>query len=355
MAGFAGPPCRPGSGAGVAERTLWVSEASVTSVLDLAEAVDVLAEAFRAEGAGDVLPLDKTTMGFAGHATLHALGAASPRFAAVKAWAHTPGGADPALLLFDAASGSLVAVIEAFALGQMRTAGTAALATDRLARRSAASLAVIGTGKQALPQVAAVAAVRDLREVRAWSPSEERREAFARRVEERLGLECRAAAGPAEAVAGADVVTLVTRATEPVLTDGLVRPGVHINAVGAIDLERTEFEPGILGRASLVVTDSMSQARSLSSELRAFYDPSPPGWGAVRTLGEVVHGEIRRGDDSEITLFKGMGSGVEDLALGTAVLERVQAAGGAPAITRTGRAQPRLAASTARKWGGDTL
>lgn len=329
----------------MAEPTLWISEAEVVSALDLGEAIEALAGAFAGEAAGQVVPLEKTMTAFSapggGHGTLHALGAAFPGQVGAKTWSHTPGGADPVLLLFDAASGALLAVIEAFALGQLRTSGTAGLATDRLARPDARVLAVIGTGKQALPQVAAVAAVREIEQVRAYSPNPQRRAAFAERVTAELGLPARAAGSTAEAVDAADVVTLVTRATQPVLTEDMIAPGIHVNAVGAIDLARREFAPAILARAS-VVTDSLSQVRNLSAELRDFYGADVWPWPDLRTLGEVVRGDAGRAEEAEVTLFKGMGSGVEDLALGTEVLARVRKAGGGVEVTRSGRAAPRL-------------
>lgn len=323
--------------------TLWISEVDVVSVLDLPGAIAVLAAGFAAESAGQAVPLEKTMASFAGHGTLHALGAAAGNLAGAKVWAHTPGGADPVLLLFDASTGRIVAAIEAFALGQLRTAGTAGLATDRLARPDARCLAIIGTGKQALPQVAAVAAVRPIRQVRAFSPDAERREAFAWRVSEQLGLPCTAAASAAEAADGADIVTLVTRATEPVLTTAMVRPGMHVNAVGAIDLARREFEPTILERAT-VVTDSLSQARNLSAELRDFFGAEAGRWQRLRALGDVVRDGSGRRVPDEVTLFKGMGSGVADLAIGRAVLARVSEAGGGIPVERRGRAVPALTA-----------
>jgi ornithine cyclodeaminase len=323
------------------ESTLWIGEADVVSVLDLPDAIAVLAAGFAAEAAGRTVAMEKTMAGFAGHGTLHALGAASADLAGIKAWAHTPGGADPMLLLFDAATGAVVAAIEAFALGQLRTAGTAALATDRLARPGARRLGIVGTGKQALAQVAAVAAVRQLDDVRAFSPDPGRREAFAQRVRDQLGLAGVAVSSAAEAVAGADVVTLVTRATAPVLTAAMVRPGMHINAVGAIDRSRREFEPAILERAT-VVTDSVSQARRLSAELREFFGPATDPWPRLRALGDVVRDGPGRSGPEEITLFKGMGSGVEDLALGAEVLARVRKADRGAEVTRRGRTAPVL-------------
>lgn len=346
-----GQPPRQGSDS----TTYWVAEHDVVSVLDLAEAVVALRSGFALEGDDRAAELEKTMLGYGDHATLHALGAAfvGVDLAGTKAWTHTPGGADPVLCMFDARTGHLTACIEAFALGQLRTSGTAALATDLLAAPGASVLAVIGTGKQALPQVAAVAQVRPLTEVRAYSRSPEHREAFAEKVTGALGLRCVAASSAEKAVEGAAVVTLVTRATDPVLFDRMVEPGMHVNAVGAIDRARREFEPAILGRCAAVVTDSLAQAKRHSSELREFYgeDESCDGWRRVRSLGAAVAGGAVHRSPDDVTLFKGMGSGIEDVALGAAVLKRLgigpeadrQGAGGARgsvvAVRRRGRAE----------------
>ncbi len=312
------------------DTTHWISEHDVVSVLGLGNALEALRAGFAQEGDALAAELEKTMLGYGDHATLHALGAAFTGFglAGVKVWTHTPGGADPVLCIFDTRTGSLVACIEAFALGQLRTSGTAALATDLLAPPDASVLAIVGTGKQALPQVAAVAQVRSLSEVRAFSRTPERRESFATTVADALGLHCRATSSVEEAVDGADIVTLVTRATEPVLLDPMVVPGMHVNAVGAIDLERREFEPVILSRCAAVVTDSVPQAKRLSSEFRELYGPGEGeagtgAWQAVRSLGAVVASVPLTRDPDDITLFKGMGSGIEDVALGAAVLQRL--------------------------------
>lgn len=323
--------------------TYWVSEHDVVSVLDLADALEALRAGFAQEGSGRTADLEKTMVGYGDHATLHALGAAltGAHLAGTKTWTHTPGGADPVLFMFDTHTGHLVACIEAFALGQLRTAGTAALATDVLAAPGPAVLAVIGTGKQALPQVAAVAQVRTVTEVRAYSRAAEHREVFAAKVADTLGLRCIAASSVDEAVDGAGIVTLVTRATAPVLLERMVTTGMHVNAVGAIDLARREFEPAILSRCESVVTDSLAQAMALSSELREYFgvaadrlnggvaaeQGSARGdaggtWSRVRPLSAAVSGPVGR-KPGDVTLFKGMGSGIEDVALGAAVLRRL--------------------------------
>lgn len=336
------------------DTTLWVSERDVVSSLDLHEAVAALAAGFVEEAEGSAKGMDKTMATFGKHGTLHALGGAfeGARLVGTKTWAHTPGGADPQLLLFDSDDGSLLAVIEAFALGQMRTAAAAALATDRLARAGASRLGIVGTGKQAMAQVAAVTDVRVLTGVRCYSREPGGRERFAQRVGEELGLVCEPASSVAEALEGADVVTLVTRATAPVVTNAMVTEGMHVNAVGAIALDRCEFESEILARCSIVATDSVAQARQLSSELRDFFGTDPEGWSGLRSLAEVVATGTGRRSEEDVTLFKGMGSGTEDLSLGAAVLARVRERGLGSEIRRSGRAKPRLGPARPSNQGG---
>src|SRR5919202_1085052 len=127
----------------------------------------------------------KTHVAWGDGSTLHAIGATFPKagFVGTKTWAHTEGGATPLLILFDSETGALKAIIEAFALGQMRTGGASGVATRWLAAEGADDFAIIGTGKQAVTQVAAVLAVRPVKSIRVFGRDEERRTRFAARVE----------------------------------------------------------------------------------------------------------------------------------------------------------------------------
>ena len=135
---------------------LWITEQNVVDLIDLGQATSVVGESYRRLGAGDSLSMAKTHLLFGGSHSLHALGGFTGESVGAKTWAHTSGGATPLLELWDAETGDLRAVIEAFALGQMRTASTCAVATDQLAAPDASVMAMLGTGKQALAQVAAV-------------------------------------------------------------------------------------------------------------------------------------------------------------------------------------------------------
>ncbi len=303
-----------------------ITESEVASTLDLREAIQVVEAGLRHQAAGTALDMAKTHASWEG-ATLHAIGGvlAEQGLAGTKTWAHTPGGAAPYLLLFDSRNGSLRALVEAFALGQLRTAAVSGVATSLLSDPNADELAIIGTGKQALPQVAAVAAVRPLRRVHAYSRDHARASAFCRQIEKQLPIAATAASSVAEAVHDKPIITLATRATEPFLRAGMLAAGAHINAIGAVTPERSEFEPGLLERCSVVAVDSIAQTRELSSEFRAFYGADDAGWAPVKRLADLVGGEVPRPSGHHMTLFKGMGVGLFDLALGALCLQQAEA------------------------------
>jgi alanine dehydrogenase len=290
---------------------IWLTEADVVALLNLPESITVLESALRWEAQGGAHAMAKTHVAWDGGNTLHALGATLPQsgFAGTKTWAHTRSGAAPLLVLFDSGSGALRAVIEAFALGQLRTAGISAVATRWLALPDAGEMAMIGTGKQALAQVAAVAAVRRLRRVRVFSPTAEHRVRFAQRVRDEIQLEVSVADGVAAAVESSPIITLATRATTPFLSAAMVDRGSHINAVGAITPERAEVEQSLFPRCSRVVADSVAAAKHLSRELMDAYSTSAR-WDEVTPLSAVVSTGHGRPANADLTLFKAMGTGL---------------------------------------------
>jgi alanine dehydrogenase len=294
---------------------LWISEAEVTSLLDMGAAMAALEQGLRMEARGEATNMTKTHVAWSG-GNLHAIGASftAAGIVGTKTWAFTPKGSTPLLILFDGRSGALLAVIEAFALGQLRTASASGVATLRLARPEARTLAIIGTGEQALPQVAAVAAVRPIESVRVFGRNPDRRAAFVRRVGEELGVAAAGAESVAAAVDGAEVITLVTRATEPFLRSAMVARGAHVNAVGAITPERLEFEPEILDRCDPIAVDSVDQTKRLSREFMTYFEQGRKPWSAVLPLSALVASPVPRGSD--LTLFKAMGMGISDLSLG---------------------------------------
>ncbi len=314
-------------------------------MMDLGEAIGALEKGLLTEAQGDAANMTKTHVAWGNGSTLHAIGAVYPKagFAGTKTWSHTKGGANPLLILFDSEDGSLKAIIEAFALGQMRTASASGVATKWLAANEADDFAIIGTGKQAIAQVAAVLAVRPIKRVRVFGRNEERREQFAARVRKEFEVEVAPARSISEAVNGAGVITVVTRATEPVLYAELIARGAHINAIGAIVPSRAEIAADVLARCSRIVVDSMAQAKKLSQELLEFIGPPDhEGWKRVMSLAELVSARKSRAASDDITLFKSLGMGISDLALGMQLYQKAREFGLGRELSHPQTVPPRL-------------
>jgi ornithine cyclodeaminase len=313
-------------------------------MMGMSEAITALETGLQAEAQGDAQNMIKTHVEWGDGATLHAIGAVFQEagYAGTKTWPHTRNGATPLLVLFDSKSGALKAIVEAFALGQMRTAAASGVATRWLASAEAHEFAIIGTGKQAITQVAAIMAVRQIRRIRVFSPNEERRNQFAVRIRNEFPVEVVDSPSVREAVQGASIITVITRATEPILSADMVDRGAHINSVGAIVPSRAEVSSDVLARSTQIVTDSIPQAQKLSRELIEFFGPPPAKWGAVRSLATVVASQFARTANDDLTLFKSLGVGVSDLALGIALYKRALTLGLGHKIPHPQKVSPRL-------------
>jgi ornithine cyclodeaminase len=330
--------------AALAGAPLWISEAEVVAALHLGEAIDALERCLPLEAKGQARSMAKTHATWGGGHTLHAIGAVIEGAGVVgtKSWAHTSGGATPLLLLWGAEDGKLLAIIEAFALGQMRTGGIAGVATRWMASEGADELAIIGTGKQSLTQVAAVAAVRRLRRIRVFSPTEEHRRKFVAELTALLPeIESREAGSVEAALDGAPIVTLVTRARQPFVSSRMLARGSHVNAVGAITPEREEFAQDVFDRVDAIAVDNIASVQALSAEFRRRFAED---WSSVRPLSAVVASKTSRPATADLTLFKAMGMGLSDLALGIEILARIRRSGGGRVLPHPKRAAPRLRA-----------
>lgn len=324
---------------------VWITEAEVAQSMDLRGAIVALEHGLTLEAGGRARTMAKTHIAWGNGNTLHSLGGSleGARLVGVKSWAHTTGGACPLLLLWDSENGGLRAVIEAFALGQLRTGSMSAVATRWMAAADASSMALIGTGKQAMTQVAAVASVRPLREVRVFSPTAERRAAFVKELSAAgLGFEVIEAESVRDAVSKSQIVTLATRAREPFLSAQMMSPGTHVNAIGAVTPERQEFRPDVVARAGLIVTDEPAAARRLSRELMDYFADDAAGWQSVKPLSSIVAQGRGRPAGCHLSLFKAMGMGAADVALGAEVLREVLARGGGRPLEAPVRVKLRL-------------
>jgi alanine dehydrogenase len=227
------------------------------------------------------------------------------------------------VLLYSSGDGALKAMIEADHLGRIRTGAASGLATKLLANPEAHILGVIGAGRQAFTQVAAVCAVRKINTVRVFARTPEHRQAFAKEIERKL----RVAAAPAPfaeaAVSDADVVITITKSAEPVLRANWLKSGVHINAAGANAAARREIDAETVLRATVRATDHLAQAQVEAGEYRELIAAGRLKWQDVVELGDILTERVpgRRGP-ADITLFKSLGIALEDIAFADLIVRR---------------------------------
>jgi alanine dehydrogenase len=311
---------------------LYLTEQDVTQLFTMPDALAAVEAVFKAQAAGEATNEARRRVRAAG-ATLHVMSGAVANFEGagylgLKAYSVAAGRARFYVQLFDAATGELLAFIEADKLGQMRTGAASGVATKYLAREDAATVGVYGAGWQAQSQLAAVCAVRAVKSVKVYSRTPERREKFCAEMRGELKLDAVVPVARAEEAADADIVITITSAREPVLEGAWLRPGAHVNAAGGNSVLRREFDDEMIARSSLVTVDSLDQARLEAGEFIAAVEKGVLAWERVRELRHVVGGEAcGRRDDQQITLFKSLGLAVEDVAAAAVVYRKARAQG----------------------------
>jgi ornithine cyclodeaminase/alanine dehydrogenase-like protein (mu-crystallin family) len=232
------------------------------------------------------------------------------------------------LLLFDGETGELRALLNASEVTAIRTAAVSAVATRVLAREDAGDLAILGSGTQARTHLEAMCAVRPVRRVRVWSRTAARAAAFARREAAERGIHVEAAPTARDAVEGADLICTTTSSREPVLLGAWLAPGVHVNAIGAVGPGNRELDTGAVVRSRLFVDRRESAVNEAGEFVLAKAEGAIGDDHIAGELGEVLAGDRPgRRSDNEITVFRGVGLAVEDLAAARVVYERAMEAG----------------------------
>lgn len=308
-----------------------LTEDDVKTVLDIDELVDAMAKALGRFSSGSVEQPVRSVISVSGHESF---------FATMPAYAPgTPAGSGRAslgaklvtvfesnaarelpthlasIVLLDPETGALLALMDGRYITEVRTPAVSAVSSKFLARKTASSLAIIGSGVQARSHCRALSRVHALRHVTVWSPDKEGRERFVSELKN--GLQhtpaCRAVDHAGEAIVGADLIVLATSSATPVLESGWVKPGAHIISVGACRPTQREMDPALVARSRLFV-DSRAAALVESGDVvmgiaEGRFGPDH----IVAEIGDLVNGTNGRRADHEITIFKSLGLAVEDV------------------------------------------
>ncbi len=233
-----------------------------------------------------------------------------------------------AYVLVDPSTGQPLALLEGAFLTGMRTGATSALAATYLARSNSKVIACFGAGVQAGHQLRCLASIFAIERVLVVGRSRERAERFRETMAKDLGLPVTLAPTPKEAVSQADLVTCATTSLTPVFAGKDLRPGTHVDAVGAFRPEMREVDTDTVARARVVV-DSYAGAWEEAGDLLIPLKEGAISRSAVRAeLAELVtRAKPGRKDREEITLFKSVGFALEDAAAARLAYDLARAAG----------------------------
>lgn len=231
-------------------------------------------------------------------------------------------------LLNDPTTGALLSLMDGILLTAMRTGASSAVATKYLAREDAAVLGIIGTGAQAPFQTEAICSVRPIRMIVAYDKDHERAKRFCETTSRKLKIPTEMKGSPRELVVQSDILVTVTTSSEPVFNGEDLKPGTHINAVGAYTAEMREVDEATLSKA-LIVVDTYEGCMVEGGDLLI---PMRSGKISEKNihadLGDIILGtKPARSSKDEITLFESVGFALEDLVTARLAYQRAKERG----------------------------
>lgn len=307
-----------------------ITAEEIRQILRMPEAIEAVREAFVQLSSGLALVPPRTSLEIPEYrTTVLAMSAYWPRIKRVglkliSLCEDNPGKGLPlaqaVTIIMDAERGIPLVVMEAGYLTAVRTGAASGVATSVLARKDARVVAIFGAGVQGRTQLEALAAVRPLRRALVFDIDPRAAAAFAEEMGKKLQIDVEPAASP-EALREADIISTATTSSVPVFRDEDLRPGAHINAVGSYKPHVREIPGETMARAGIYVdhrATCLEEAGDLIIPLRQ----GVIGEADIRAeIGEVLAGlEPGRRSEEEITVFKSVGTAVQDLAVACLVI-----------------------------------
>jgi alanine dehydrogenase len=235
------------------------------------------------------------------------------------------------VLLFSTENGEPLAILPDGVMQRMRVGAANGLGVKYLARQDAATVGLLGSGWQAGAQLMAACAVRDIKSIRCFSPNAEHRDAFAKEMSEKLGVEVMPVAQPEEAITGADIVMCASNSLDAIFFERWIEPGVHLSSI-----KQPEIETKALTRADRIVLHHQDAsplhvttrdfALGQKSQEHGWSAASEIDFGKLPTLPELIVGRAKgRQSDAEVTCFmNNIGLGYQFAAAGSVVYRKAR-------------------------------
>lgn len=320
--------------------TLWLTRGDVQKLVDMPSAIDAVADAYQSICLGEAeLPVrsnipvavhDGSLMTMPAYlgGEVDALGAKLISFYGTNPAKRGLPAIQGKVVLFDAETGGLRALIDAELVTAMRTGAAGGVAARYLARADARTLTIFGSGAQAPFQVEAAICERPIEQVLVLSRQIAHAEALAALIASRFGVSARATVDIGGAVRAADIVVTATSAHHPLFDGGLLQDGVHVTGIGSHVPDACEVDATSLRRAKVVV-DQRSACLAEAGDLIQPIDAGRYDAGQIYAeIGAIIAGDVPgRVDDAEITFFKSVGLAAQDLAVANLVYRRALAQG----------------------------
>lgn len=238
------------------------------------------------------------------------------------------------ILLLDPETGALLALMDGRYITEARTAAVSAVSARFLARADASTLALVGSGVQARSHLEALQHVRQLKEVRVWSPRPQSREQFIADMSPRLGMPIHDAPSAEAAVRGADLIVIATASKTPVVDNAWVGDGAHVMCVGACRPDQREMEPALVKRGRLFVDSRAAALVESGDVVMNIKDGLFDNTHVRGEIGELVLGRAAgRIADGDVTIFKSLGMAVEDVVAADLVFRRASETGAGTELT----------------------
>lgn len=307
---------------------LWISQKNIQQLIDMPRAIDIVEQAFKALGSGDVSMPQRAGFGIADRGG----GAAMPAYVggeinglAVKVV--TACGNNPkayklpvvmaTVLLLDAASGQLLAVMDGGWLTALRTGAVSGVATKYLARKEAQTLTLFGAGVQGRQQAQAMCHVRPIKKILLVDPNPKNVALMQDDFRDRADIDITSVSDVQGAVNSADIIVAATTSPRPLFSGGFLKPGTHINGIGSHSPKARELDAVTMERATLIADQRSACLAEAGDILLAIdegtLDEENP---FAAELGELATGVYPgRKDPDEITCFKSVGLAIQDTAV----------------------------------------
>jgi alanine dehydrogenase len=309
--------------------TLLLTRADVASLLDLADCIGPVEDAFRSHGEGraarpGVLGMRAVDGGF------HIKAACLGGFFAAKMNANFMHNRERRgrpniqglIVLADAETGTPLAVMDSIEITIVRTGAATAVAAKHLARSNTRIVTVCGCGEQGRIQLRALSAVRPIARAHAFDVDPERARRFGQEVGTALGIDVAPASDLERALRESDACVTCTPSKRAIINRGDVRPGTFIAAVGADNEEKQEIDPQLLA-SSKVVADILDQCAEIGDLHHAIEAGLMTKGDVHAELGEIVAGrKPGRTSDDEVTVFDSTGTALQDVAAAALVYTR---------------------------------